>query len=77
MLATIIAKNVEALKKNIIIFLYTKYRIQNKIDQLPDPLYSIFISSNLFFSQNLVMIWSKRQKILIYFKNELVIIAFK
>lgn len=42
MLATIIAKNVEALNKNIIIFLYTKYRIQNKIDQLPDLLYSIF-----------------------------------
>ena len=47
MLATIIAKNVEALKKNIIIFLYTKYRIQNKIDQLPDPLYSVIIEQNL------------------------------
>ena len=69
MLATIIAKNVEALKKNIIIFLYTKYRIQNKIDQLPDLLYSIFINSNLFFGQILVIVWSKTQNILSYFKK--------
>ena len=69
MLATIIAKNVEALKKNITIFLYTKYRIQNKIDQLPDPLYSIFINLNLIFGQILVMVWSKIPKILTYFKK--------
>ena len=69
MLATIIAKNVEALNKNIIIFLYTKYRIQNKIDQLPDPLYSIFINLNLIFGQILVNIWSKKQNILSYFKK--------
>ena len=67
MLATIISKNVEALKKNIIIFFNTKYRIQNKIDQLPDPFYSILINSNLFFGQNLVKIWSKKLKMLNYF----------
>ena len=59
MLATIIAKNVEALNKNIIIFLYTKYRIQNKIDQFPNLLYSII--NNLLFNY-LLKIWSKKTK---------------
>ena len=72
MLATIIAKNVEALKKNIIIFLYTKYRIQNKIDQLPDLLYSIFINSNLFFLSNFGQVLVKKFKYTIIFqKNKL------
>ena len=72
MLATIIAKNVEALKKNIIIFLYTKYRIQNKIDQLPDLLYSIFIDSNLFFGSNFGQVLVKKFKYTIIFqKNKL------
>lgn len=69
MLATIIAKNVEALNKNIIIFLYTKYRIQNKIDQFPNLLYSIFIDFWSNFGHTLVTLWSNIPKILTYFKK--------
>lgn len=44
-------------------------RINTTINQrhFHDPFYSIVIDQNIIFGQNLVMIWSKRQKILNYF----------
>lgn len=44
-------------------------RINTTINQrhFHDPFYSIVINQNIIFGQNLVMIWSKRQKILNYF----------
>ena len=44
----------------------------NKIDQSPDLLYSILIRFELVFVQKLGKSYSKKLKILNYFKNEIV-----